>query len=147
MLQGEKECLYYALHHRLNGVVRDFVIEARAVAVGRAAEMLHLDRGVRWLTAAYEVGFAVDIGNDETKTAVYGKQRGAMEFEGGGVGRAAALFLGLATAFRLIEKLHRVNGGKHRHGGTADAVQIDALGKVSAVHPADSLNSGKYLCR
>lgn len=47
--------LYDALHHRFNGVVRYFVIEARAVAVGSAAEMFHLDRGIRWLTAAYEV--------------------------------------------------------------------------------------------
>lgn len=52
MLQGEKECLYDALHHRLNGVVRDFVIETRAVAVGCAAEMLHLDRGIRRLQSA-----------------------------------------------------------------------------------------------
>lgn len=52
MLQGEKESLYDTLHHRLNGVVRDFVIEARAVAVGCAAEMLHLDRGIRRLQSA-----------------------------------------------------------------------------------------------
>lgn len=107
--------LYDALHHRLNGVVRYFVIEARAVAVGCAAKMLNFYRRKGRFTAAYEVGFAVDIGNDEPKTAVYRQQHGAVEFEGGGVGRAAALLFGLATAFRLIEKLHRGNGGKHRH--------------------------------
>lgn len=68
-----------------------------------------------------------------------------MELQGGGVLVPGTVFLGLALAGRLVEERYGVNIRKDRHCHSADSREVNAPRQMSAVNPADSLYSGKYL--
>ena len=70
-----------------------------------------------------------------------------MKLQGGGVLVPGTVFLGLALAGGLVEERYRVNIRKDRHRHAADSREVNAPRQMSAVNPADSLYSGKYLSR
>lgn len=108
--------------------------------------MFALDQRARCFERAEQIGVAVDIGNDKTEKGRPGKFRACKEFQSGGVLVPAAVLFGLTLAGRLVEERYRVNIRKDSHRHTANSREVNAPRQVSAIDPADSLNSGKYLC-
>lgn len=96
---------------------------------------------------AEQEGVAVDIGNDKTERGRPGKFLACKKLQGGGVLIPGTVLLGLTLAGRLVEERYRVNVRQDCHRHAADGRKVNAPRQVSAVEPADGLDSGKYLCR
>ena len=88
--------------------------------------------------------FIVDIGNDEAECGTPGKFLARKEFQGGGVLIPGTVLLVLTLAGRFVEERYGVNVRQDSDRHTADGRQVNAPGQVSAIDPADSLDSGEY---
>ena len=139
--------LNHARHHRLDGDVLYFVFIPGGVARRQAGTLITLDCGVWCFERADEEGIVVDIGNDKTESGRPGKFLVGKELQGGGVLVPGAVLLGLTLAGRLVEEDYRVNVRKDSHRHAADGREVNSPRQMAAVNPADSLYSGKYLCR
>lgn len=95
---------------------------------------------------AEQEGVAVDIGNDKTERGRPGKFLACKKLQGGGILIPGTVLLGLTLAGRLVEERYRVNVRQDCHRHAADGRKVNAPRQVSAVEPADGLDSGKYLC-
>ena len=91
---------------------------------------------------ADEIGFFVYIGNDKTENGRPGKFLACQELQGGGVLVPGTVLLGLALASWLVKERYGVNIRKVGNLHTADSGEVNAPRQVSAIDPADSLNSG-----
>ena len=139
--------LYDARHHRLYGNVLDFIGVTGGIARRYAGTLLTLDSRTRRFERADEKRPVVDIGNYEAEGHTERKSLTRKELQGGGVLVPGTVLFGLAFAGRLVEELYRVNIRKDNDLHTAYSREVNPLRQVSAIDPADSLNSGKYLCR
>ena len=139
--------LYHARHHRLDGDVLNFVGITGGIARRYAGLLIALHLRLRRFERADKIGLSVNIGNDESERGRPRKFLRSQELQGGGVLVPGTVLLGLALALRLVEELYRVNVGKDGHRHAADGREVNAPRQVSAIDPADSLYSGKYLCR
>ena len=90
---------------------------------------------------ADEIGFAVHIGNDKTENGRPWKFLACLELQGGGVLVPGTVFLGLTFAGRLVKERYGVNIREDGYLHTADSGEVNAPRQVSAIDPADSLNS------
>ena len=139
--------LYDARHHRLDGNVLDFVGVTGGIARRYAGTLLTLDSRTRRFERADKKRLVVDIGNDEAERHRKGKLLTRKELQGGGVLVPGTVFLCLALTGRLVEERYLVNIRKDSDLHTAYSREINALRQMSAIDPAESLNSGEYLCR
>lgn len=98
------------------------------------------------LQRAEQIGFAVDICNDKPEGCTKRKFLACKKFQRGGVLVPGTVLFGNALAGWLVEKLNRVYIRKDSNRHTANSGEVNAPRQVSAIDPADSLNSGKYLC-
>jgi len=134
--------LYHARHHRLDGDVLNFVFISGGIARRYAGLLIALHLRLRSFERADKIGLSVNIGNDESERGRPGKFLRSQELQGGGVLVPGTILLGLALALRLIEELYRVNVGQDGHRYAADGREVNAPRQVSAIDPADGLNSG-----
>lgn len=139
--------LYDARHHRLDGHVLNFVGVPGGIARRYAGTLLTLDSRTRRFERADKKRAVVYIGNDEAEGHTKRKSLACKELQGGGVLVPGTVLFGLALAGRLVEERYRVNIRQDSHLHTAYSREINAPRQVSAIYPADSLYSGKYLCR
>lgn len=109
-----------ARHHRLYGDVCNFVLEPGGVSRRSSGALNASNDRVRTFERADEIRIIVDIGNDETKGSTHREFFAGKERERGGVLVPAVLFLGLALAGRLVEKINRVYIGQNGDRHTAD---------------------------
>ena len=94
------------------------------------------------LERADKIALIVYIGNDKTENGRLGKYLACQELQGGGVLVPGTVFLGLIFAGRLVKERYGVNIREDGYLHTADSGEVNAPRQVSAIDPADSLNSG-----
>ena len=136
------QSLYHARHHRFYGDVSYFVFISGGIARRYACAPFALDCRVRRFERAEQIGFVVDIGNDKAVASPTGKFLIGKELQGGGVLVPGTVFLGLTFAGRLVKERYGVNIREDGYLHTADSGEVNAPRQVSAIDPADSLNSG-----
>lgn len=139
---GKMTKLYHARHHRLDGNVLYFIFIPGGVARRYAGLSRKLNYRMRRFVRAEQVGVAVDIGNDKTETGRPGKFFARRELQGGGVLIPGTVLLGLTLAGRLVKERNGVNVREDGNPHAADCREVNAPRQVSAIDPANGLNSG-----